>query len=116
MGIKKPRSLTVEKSERVAKEGCIQISIDNGKVAVSSIYCETDFVARNEGFIKVAKDMARLTRESIMVLPDRLAPILAGTNDYDEIYKLLTEELNIALRNLSLTDYDFFEGKDLDGE
>lgn len=49
-----------KKSDREAKEGVIGSYVHtNGKVAsLVKLYCETDFVARNEGFIDLAKDLA----------------------------------------------------------
>jgi len=48
------------KSERVAKEGRIESYIHhNHKIgSIVEINCETDFVARNEEFIKFCKDIA----------------------------------------------------------
>ena len=68
-------------------------------------------LVKTDEVIEVAKQMARLTRESIMTLPDRLGPILAGETDFDEVHRILTEELNTALRNLALKNFDFFKGK-----
>lgn len=65
-------------------------------------------LVKKDEVIKVAKDMGRLTKESMLTLPDRLAPVLAGIKDVDDIHKIITEEINTALRNLSTTNYDFF--------
>lgn len=59
--------------------------------------------------IEVAKITGRLTRESLMTLPDRLSPILAGENDINEIRKILTKEINDALRNMDISNYNFFK-------
>ncbi len=57
---KKGQSKAVKKAEREASEGVIGSYIhSNGKIgAMVKVYCETDFVARNEEFQKLAKDMA----------------------------------------------------------
>jgi len=59
----------------------------------------------------IAKQMGRLTKESLLTLADRLAPVLTGITDLDEIHEILTLEINTALRNLSLDNFDFFEGE-----
>jgi elongation factor Ts len=48
------------KSSRIAKEGVIGIYLhSNGKIAsMVKVRCETDFVARNEEFKELAKDLA----------------------------------------------------------
>ena len=59
--------------------------------------------------IEVAKQMGRLTKESMLTLPDRLSPILAAETNMDEINKILTLEINTALRNLATENFDFFK-------
>lgn len=52
--------MAAKKSDRVAKEGRVESYIHNGnKVGVVvEVNCETDFVARNEDFIKFTKELA----------------------------------------------------------
>ncbi len=52
--------MAAKKSDRVAKEGRVESYIHNGnKIAVVvEVNCETDFVARNEDFIKFTKELA----------------------------------------------------------
>lgn len=57
---KRGQDKALKKSDRVAKEGVIGSYIHtNGKIGVMvKIFCETDFVARNEDFLGFAKDIA----------------------------------------------------------
>jgi len=57
---KKGQSKAVKKAEREVGEGVIGSYIhSNGKIgAMVKVYCETDFVARNEEFQELAKDIA----------------------------------------------------------
>lgn len=57
---KKGHATMAKKSDRVAKEGIITSYIHaGGKVGVLlELNCETDFVARNEEFMELAKDIA----------------------------------------------------------
>lgn len=48
-----------------------------------------------------AFSLGRSIRESIMAIPARLAPMLAGTADTRQCHHLLEQELRIALRVLS---------------
>ena len=48
-----------KKSGRVAAEGLIGIAADNGKAAVVEINSETDFVARNDQFQKLVREIAK---------------------------------------------------------
>lgn len=70
-------------------------------------------VDRNE-VVNVAKQMGRMTKEALLTLPDRLAPVLASETDISEISLILTKEIDIALRNLALGNFDFFKKEDLD--
>jgi elongation factor Ts len=47
-----------KRSERAVKEGVIALAKSEGKVAVVGLSCETDFVARNEDFVKTASEYA----------------------------------------------------------
>jgi elongation factor Ts len=57
---KKGQEKAMKKSERSAKEGVVASYIhSNNKVgAMVELFCETDFVARNEDFKILAKDLA----------------------------------------------------------
>lgn len=47
-----------KRSARATEEGRIFTKISNGKAAILELSCETDFVARNENFIKLGEDLA----------------------------------------------------------
>jgi len=49
-----------KKSSRIASEGLISISVNNEKACMIELNCETDFVARNDDFKKLANDLVVL--------------------------------------------------------
>src|SRR4051794_26757478 len=57
---KRGLEMAAKKSDRVAKEGRVEIYVHNGnKIGVLvEVNCETDFVARNEDFCKFTRDLA----------------------------------------------------------
>ena len=56
---KRGLELAAKKADRAANEGRIESYIHNGKIGVLvEINCETDFVAKNEDFIKFSKEVA----------------------------------------------------------
>ncbi|MEA2065276.1 MAG: translation elongation factor Ts [Patescibacteria group bacterium] len=57
---KKGAIKAAKKADRETNEGltAIAMSDDNKKASIIKIYCETDFVARNEDFINFVKDIA----------------------------------------------------------
>lgn len=64
--------------------------------------------------VQVAKEMGRMTKEALLTLPDRLAPVLASETSIEEINHMLSKEIDTALRNLALGNFDFFKKDDLD--
>ena len=53
-----------KKMSRVAKEGVIAISGDETKSSVIEVNCETDFVAKNQDFIKFVKEISLINNEN----------------------------------------------------
>jgi hypothetical protein len=45
--------------------------------------------------------LARAVRDGLLALPDRVAPMLAATQDAAQVHRLLSEEIRVALRGLS---------------
>lgn len=62
--------------------------------------CRVDDVQR------AAADTARVTRNSLLTIPDRIAPIIASEKDIKKISKLITTEINASLENLSQIDWE----------
>ncbi len=52
-----------KKMSREAKEGVIAVSGNSEKTSMIEINCETDFVAKNENFIKFVKEISDLNNE-----------------------------------------------------
>lgn len=48
-----------------------------------------------------AFELGRMIRDSLRVIPDRVAAQLAATMDAREVHRLLTDELTVALRGLA---------------
>lgn len=55
---KKGEIKAAKKSDRATKEGVIAIASGDGKLAMVSVACETDFVAKNEDFVKTVQELA----------------------------------------------------------
>lgn len=57
---KKGQAVAAKRSDREAAEGCVVVKAENGFGAIIALKCETDFVAQNEDFVKLAKDILDL--------------------------------------------------------
>jgi len=97
---KKGQKIAAKKSEREIKEGLVALVSADGKVAVVTLGCETDFVAKNEDFQKAANDLAQ-----------KLLAI--GKDDFASwATKYIQDELIVKIgENLQILQFDIVEGK-----
>jgi len=103
-----------KKMSRDAKEGVILISGDENKSSLLEVNCETDFVAKNEDFIKFVKELSELNNQcssdlgkldkSIMqnkkTVNENLVALIAKIGEKITIGKAKTIE-NINAKNFS---------------
>lgn len=73
---KKGQAVAAKRSDREASEGCVLCKAENGFGAIIALKCETDFVAKNADFVKLAQDILDLavankckTIEEVKALP-----------------------------------------------
>src|SRR3984957_20167754 len=64
---KKGLSKAAKKSGRVAAEGLIALAVDGHKGVAVEVNSETDFVARNEDFQKIARNIAEVALKSGLI-------------------------------------------------
>lgn len=57
---KKGQAVAAKRSDREAAEGAVLVKQENGFSAIIALKCETDFVAKNEDFVKLAQDILDL--------------------------------------------------------
>lgn len=55
---KKGEAKAVDRAARAVSQGAVAIKSEGDKAAIVSLFCETDFVARGEDFLKVAETLA----------------------------------------------------------
>lgn len=55
---KRGETKSAEKSDRMTGEGSVAISIKGNKACIAALRCETDFVARNDDFVKLSQTIA----------------------------------------------------------
>ncbi|MBT8270909.1 MAG: elongation factor Ts [Flavobacteriaceae bacterium] len=62
---KKGQKVAAKRADRESSEGAViaQVSDDKTNGVIVSLNCETDFVAKNEGFVSLAKDLAKIALE-----------------------------------------------------
>ena len=63
---KKGQKVAANRADRTSSEGAVIAAVNEGntKGAIIALNCETDFVGKNEAFVQLAKDFAKLAVES----------------------------------------------------
>ncbi|HOG15222.1 MAG TPA: translation elongation factor Ts [Candidatus Absconditabacterales bacterium] len=90
-----------KRSDRETKEGIVKVVSQNGKIAGVKLLCETDFVAKNEGFIKLCDDILdKLLSENEFFLSKQDAP----TNLSESLDVLVKEAVGAIGENMQLDD------------
>lgn len=102
---KKGQKLSVKRADRDAKEGVViaVVSDDKKHGVVIKLSCETDFVAKNEDFVNLAKDFAQIAlhntptdREALLALPYK--DITIGEK--------VTEQVGVIGEKIELAEYE----------
>ena len=103
-----------KRAGRATKEGLIVagVSPDNKKAALAELNCETDFVAKNEGFQKLAADIIDVLLASgapadVEALLAR--PVVSGAGTIDDSLKALVGTIG---ENMNLRRFAAHEAKD----
>lgn len=104
--------IAAKKQSRAAKEGRIEAYIHHGnKIGVLlEVSCESDFVARNEGFVQFTKDVAmQIAATSPLYLKkeDVPAEVLENEKSKEEFYKnhCLLEQPFVKDPSITIKDY-----------
>lgn len=103
-----------KKSSRTASEGLVvgQIAKDGKSGALIEVNCETDFVARNEEFVQLTKDLAEVALSTKSASVDALnkQPI-KGTTVAEHVTATISKTgENIIIRRAALEDLGSKEG------
>lgn len=93
----------VKKTDREAKEGVVAIYLhSNGRIgAMVKLYCETDFVARNEEFRMLGRDIAM---QVAAMNPEALRPEDIATETVDRERSVWVEQLRQEGKPESMMD------------
>lgn len=93
---------SAEKADRATGEGVAAISIKGNKACISTLRCETDFVARNEDYVKLAQAVADRYLEK-------------GEAAQAENESAVKEAVNTLGENIQLGEHAFIEAPVIGG-
>lgn len=89
---KKGQKVSASRADRETKEGVAvtKVSENGAKGVLLTLTCETDFVAKNDGFVNFANELLDLA-------------VAKGANSVEELYALPFENLTVAEKIVEMT-------------
>lgn len=105
---KKGQKLSLKRADREAKEGVViaKVTGDNTRGVVVKLSCETDFVAKNEDFIKMTDQIAEL---ALTKKPSDKDALLALDFGGIPLGEKITEQIGVIGEKVELANYEFLE-------
>lgn len=107
---KKGQKLSVKRAEREAKEGVViaKVSDSGDKGIVIRLSCETDFVAKNEEFIKFADQIADV---ALANMPADVEALNDLKLDGEEISKHVMNQVGVIGEKIEVSGYEKLEAE-----
>ncbi|MCW4468195.1 translation elongation factor Ts [Flavobacterium sp. MFBS3-15] len=104
---KKGQKVAANRADRESSEGAVIAVVNADKTAgvVISLNCETDFVAKNESFVKMANDFAALALESATK-----EELLAKDYNGLTVEEKLTEQTGVIGEKIEIGAFERLEG------
>ena len=107
---KKGQAVAAKRSDREAAEGCVLCKYENGFAAIIALKCETDFVAKNADFVKLAQDILDVAVANKCKSLDEVKALpMAGPTVADAV----TDRSGITGEKMELDGYSFIEGENV---
>ena len=106
---KKGLAIANKRADRDANEGCVLAKTSGKHAVVVSLNCETDFVAKNEGFVAFTN---RILEVALAQLPADKEALLALTLDGRTVADHISEQTGVIGEKLELAYYGKVEGVD----
>ncbi|MCO6461845.1 MAG: elongation factor Ts [Saprospiraceae bacterium] len=105
---KKGQKLSLKRADRDAKEGVVIAMVDTSgtKGIIIKLSSETDFVAKNEDFISLAKRFAQIAIDNF---PTTKEDLLALPFDDITIGDKVTEQVGVIGEKIEIADYERLE-------
>jgi elongation factor Ts len=105
---KKGQAIASKRADREASEGNVQAKVIGNYGAIISLNCETDFVAKNEDFIKFSTSILDL---AIAEKPADLEALKALPFEGKTVAESITEQSGTIGEKLELAYFDFIQAE-----
>lgn len=103
---KKGQAVAAKREDREASEGCVLAKNEGNFAAVVALKCETDFVAKNAGFVDLTKKILDAAMSSKPKSVDELKAIVL---DGQSIQDLVVEESGKTGEKMEIGAYEWIE-------
>lgn len=107
---KKGQAVAAKRSDREAAEGCVVVKAADGFGAIIALKCETDFVAKNEDFVKLAKEILDLAVAAKCKTLDDVKALPMGNAT---VADAVTDRSGITGEKMELDGYMTVEGENI---
>ncbi|MCG8699889.1 MAG: translation elongation factor Ts [Bacteroidales bacterium] len=109
---KKGQAVANKRADRETTEGAVlaKVSEDGTKGAVLALSCETDFVAKNEDFVKLTHS---ILDKAIQEAPAGIDELKALQIDGKAINDIIVEQIGVIGEKIDLAYYQYVEAADI---
>ncbi len=109
---KKGQKLSIKRADREAKEGAViaLVSDDKKRGVIVKLSCETDFVAKNENFVNLTKEFAKVALDSF---PASKEDLLNQTFNGITIGEKVTEQVGVIGEKIEVAGYERLEAEQI---
>ena len=107
---KKGQLIAAKRSDREASEGCVLAKVDGKYGVMVALKCETDFVAKNADFVKLANDILALAMEKKPKDSEELKALALGDQT---VADAVTYRSGVTGEKMELDGFNYVEGEDI---
>lgn len=107
---KKGQKVVAKRADREANEGVVVAETGDGKGTLLALSCETDFVAKNESFIELAKQVAELAAANGAGTPDEVHSL---SMDDGTVIERLNSETGKVGEKIEVSDVQTIAGPNI---
>lgn len=103
---KKGQAIAAKREDRTAGEGCVLSKNEGNYAAIVALQCETDFVAKNAGFVELTKKLLDLAVQNRVKSADELKALIV---DGQTVESLIIEESGKTGEKTELGVFEYLE-------
>lgn len=107
---KKGQLIASKRSDREATEGVVIAGLEGKKGVLLVLNCETDFVAKNKDFIKLAYDILKI---ALLKFPENLETLKSLPFEGKTVNEKIVEQIGIIGEKIDLGFYSKIQAEDI---